>query len=70
MDRNLTEQLKKLSKQLTDAINASHTELNEEEKEDLDIRIADIQDEIWVIEDQLNSEAENEYADHHAKGWN
>jgi cell division protein FtsB len=73
MDRNLTERLKKLSKELADAKNAVEHHGNEYTDEELDKlydRIDDLQDDIWDIEDQLREQAENEYDDHSAKGWN
>lgn len=54
MNKNLTEQLKKLAKQLTAAHESGDTELE-----------ADIQDQIWAVEDQIALEAENEYGDSH-----
>jgi septal ring factor EnvC (AmiA/AmiB activator) len=72
MDRNLTERLKKLSKELADAQHEilQTSKYNEEELNALDDRIADLQDEIWDIEDQIREQAENEYDDNTAKGWN
>ena len=72
MNRNLTERLKKLSKLLADALDTLHNDadLTEEAEIELEECIEDYQDEIWMIEEQLREEAENEYADHHAKGWN
>lgn len=73
MDRNLTEQLKKLSKELADkqsTLNHHSDELTDAELASLNDRIEDLQDEIWDIEDILREEAENEYGDLSAKGWN
>lgn len=73
MDRNLTEQLKKLSKELaeTQSVVKHHSaDYSEEQIESFNARIEDIQDEIWDIEDILREDAENEYGDLHAKGWN
>lgn len=73
MDRNLTERLKKLSKELTetqhDVDHCAHL-YTEDELEALENRIEDIQDEIWDIEDQLRDEAENEYGENSERGWN
>lgn len=74
MDRNLQERLRKLSAELADAIHAYKNReidgLSEMEAAKLDDRIADLQDEIWDIEDQLESEAADEFAERSAKGWN
>ncbi len=73
MDRNLTGQLRKLSKELADLQNAVQhhgNEYTEQELESLNDRIDDLQDEIWEVEDQLREQAESEYDDHSAKGWN
>jgi cell division protein FtsB len=73
MDRNLTERLKKLSKELAEAQTATTQHGNEytdTELEALTNRIDDLQDEIWDIEDTLERQAEYEYGDHSAKGWN
>lgn len=73
MDRNLTERLKKLSKELTEAKNAVEHHGNEYTEEELDAltdRIEDIQDELWDVEDQIRDQAESEYSDNSAKGWN
>lgn len=73
MDRNLTERLKKLSKELTETqhdIEHRASEYTEDELEDLRDRYEDIQDEIWDIEDQIRDEAENEYGENSEKGWN
>ena len=73
MDRNLTERLKKLSKELAEAQTAftQHgTEYTDQELETLANRIDDLQDEIWGIEDTLERQAEDDYGDHSAKGWN
>ena len=73
MDRNLTERLKKLSKELADKQNAvtQHgSEYTDKELETLTNRIDEIQDEIWDVEDMLERQAEYEYGDHSAKGWN
>lgn len=73
MDRNLTERLKKLSKELAEAESqaALHsTEYSEDELEALTETILDLQDEIWEIEDLLERQAEYEYGDQSAKGWN
>lgn len=71
MDRNLTQRLNKLSQQLTNSLARLHSdELTEDERFELEGRIEDLQDEIWDIEDQLREEAEYEYEEHSAKGWN
>lgn len=73
MDRNLTEQLKKLSKELAEnqtVVRHHSDELTDAELATLNERIEDLQDEIWDIEDILRDEAENEYGEHSAKGWN
>lgn len=73
MDRNLTEKLKALSKELAAAKNAVEhhgSEYTDEALDKLYDRIEDLQDEIWDVEDQLREQAENEYDDHSAKGWN
>lgn len=73
MDRNLTERLKRLSKELTELRNATEHHESEYSDSELDTmfdRIESIQDEIWDIEDQLRDEAESEYDEHSAKGWN
>lgn len=72
MDRNLTERLKKLSKELAASEARLHdgNALTDEERESLIDRIEDIQDELWDVEEQLREEAQGEYDDHSAKGWN
>lgn len=55
MNKNLSEQLKKLAKQLTAAHEAGDLELE-----------ADLQDQIWDIQDQIAQEAEDEYDGHHS----
>ena len=73
MDRNLTEKLKTLSKELAAAKNAVEQHGNEytdQELETLYERIEDLQDDIWDVEDQLREQAESEYGEHSAKGWN
>lgn len=73
MDRNLTERLKRLSKELTETRNATEQHAADYTDAELDTmfdRIDAIQDEIWDIEDQLRDEAESEYDEHSAKGWN
>lgn len=73
MDRNLTERLKKLSQELAATQNAvKHHPPHDDtgELEELQARIEDLQDEIWDIEDILREEAENEYGENSAKGWN
>lgn len=73
MDRNLTERLKKLSIELADKTNAieHHSgDYTEQALAQLQARIDDIQDEIWDVEDQLEAQAQDEYDDHSAKGWN
>ena len=73
MDRNLTERLKKLSQELAATQNAvkQYPPYDDTgELETLQARIEDLQDEIWDIEDILREEAENEYGENSAKGWN
>lgn len=75
MDRNLSIRLQQLSKQLTDYVSELEhlkitDESDEDERERLEATIADIQDEIWDIEDTLEGDAADEYAEHSAKGWN
>jgi hypothetical protein len=73
MDRSITERLNRLSKELAaDKHEMQHHthELDELQLQALSDRIDDIQDEIWDIEDALRDEAEYEYSEHSAKGWN
>lgn len=69
--RNLTEQLKKLSQELADAVHDSkHSpDLTEEQAFQLDERIEDIQDQIWDIEETLREFAEHEFSDRSSRGW-
>lgn len=73
MDRNLTERLKKLSKELAETQNRitfHGDEYTDQELESLNEHIDDIQDEIWEVEDQIRDEADYEYGEQSAKGWN
>lgn len=72
MDRNLTERLKKLSRELTETQNIIATSASNYTQEDLEAlheRVEDIQDEIWDIEDQIRDAADAEYGDNTYKGW-
>lgn len=73
MDRNLTERLNRLSKELVadkQELNDHGLELSETQYNALVDRIDDIQDEIWDIEELLRDQAEYEYDVNSAKGWN
>ena len=57
--KNLQEQLSSLSRQLTEAMNAGDEEL-----------AADLQDQIWELEDEINDDANELYKNRHTKhGW-
>lgn len=58
MSRNLQEQIRSLSQQLTQAQQDGNTELAD-----------DLQDEIWELEEQLNEETERLYDEQHNKQW-
>lgn len=73
MDRNLTERLKKLSQELADAqhkLKHLASELSADETEALQELIDDLDDKIWDIEDQLEADAQDQYGEQSAKGWN
>lgn len=71
MDRNIIERIKKLSKELADYEHELKTLAHDDPiREELEIKIEDIQEEIWDLEDQMREDAESEYEEHTAKGWN
>lgn len=70
MDRNLTEQLRKLSSELAQALTIDTADFSDDEAFALDERIEDIRDEILEIEETIREDADYEYRVHSAKGWN
>ena len=72
MDRNLTERLKKLSKELaatTNVVEHHGNEYTAEELESFKLRIEDIQDEIWDIEHIMAGDGEFDYTGKPTKDW-
>lgn len=74
MDRNLTERLKKLSRELADAKHELTVTKGfgfvegDAAIDELQERIEDIQDEIWDVEDLIREDAESEYGE--SGDWN
>lgn len=71
MDRNLIARVKKLSQDLSDAQHKLDTDasLTDEDRDKLLALVEDLQDDIWDVQDQIEGEAEDEYAEKSAKGW-